>query len=67
MCYLYNPTARYYFINTSFLSLQIQKMKLLLLAALVAVALAHPVEVSENDLNEWENFKVRSFMVYGLV
>lgn len=34
-------------------------MKLLLLAALVAVALAHPVEVSENDLNEWENFKVR--------
>lgn len=40
-------------------SLQIQKMKLLLLAALVAVAMAHPVEVSEDDLNEWENFKVR--------
>lgn len=38
-------------------------MKLLLLAALVAVALAHPAEDSENDLNEWKVFKVKPVMI----
>ncbi|XP_046662481.1 procathepsin L-like isoform X2 [Homalodisca vitripennis] len=33
-------------------------MKLLLLSALVAVALSHPLEVSEEDLAQWELFKV---------
>ncbi|KAG8265835.1 hypothetical protein J6590_085390, partial [Homalodisca vitripennis] len=33
-------------------------MKLLLLSALVAVALSHPLEVSEEDHAEWELFKV---------
>lgn len=36
----------------------------MLLAALVAVALAHPVEDSENDLNEWNIFKVGTFIVW---
>lgn len=39
-------------------------MKLLLLAALVAVALAYPVEDSENDLNEWNIFKVGFSIVW---
>ncbi|KAG8256913.1 hypothetical protein J6590_059863 [Homalodisca vitripennis] len=33
-------------------------MKLLLLSALVAVALSHPLEVSEEDHAQWELFKV---------
>lgn len=39
-------------------------MKLLVLAALVAVAFSQPLDVTENDLQEWENFKVKFAKVY---
>ncbi|KAG8290266.1 hypothetical protein J6590_086369 [Homalodisca vitripennis] len=40
-------------------------MKLLLLSALVAVALSHPLEVSEEDLAQWELFKVTHVKEYA--
>uniref|UniRef100_A0A1B6FW15 Cathepsin propeptide inhibitor domain-containing protein n=1 Tax=Cuerna arida TaxID=1464854 RepID=A0A1B6FW15_9HEMI len=40
-------------------------MKFLLLAAIVAVALSHAFAVSEDDLIQWQNFKVKYNKVYA--